>query len=580
MMKKLFLPWLPGLALAPLLMAGPISVAELNYRPANDVDEEYIELINTSGAAYNLNGCQFTTGITYTFGALTLAPGQRVVVCRDRSKLAARYGSVQNLAASTYSGRFSDDGETVVLLAADGSELIRLQYRPDGDWPSRANGLGSSLEAVNPDGDLSDPGNWRSSTEYLGSPGRAGVGPMRRIIINEVLAHTDPPLEDAIELHNVTDQPIDMGGWYLSSQRSKPTRFRIPAPWVVPARGYTVFYAYQFDSASPAPGDDPFALNSFQGDEAVVVSTDNQGNLQYWMDAVSFGATQNGVSLGRFPNAAGPLVPMSQLSLGTSISASNPPELLPVFRTGSGASNAYPMVGPLVFNRIQYRPGVDGDEFVELINSSAFQVPLFDPANPGNGWKIGGGIDYIFQEQTVLGPGEKVLIVPIDPAAFRTKYNLPTSQRISGPFTSQLSNTGERVALFKPDPPQLPPHPDAGLVPYILVEQVSYSPDSPWPSGANGTGAALQRINPLQFADDPSAWTLDTLAPVPALRVDWDGTSLVLRWNAVTDQLLVLESIGSPTATPWLEVAVIEPGVVSRSVSTSDLARFYRLRRR
>ena len=83
--------------------------------------------------------------------------------------------------------------------------------------------------------------NWRSSTEYLGSPGVAGVGPLRRIVINELLAHTDPPLEDAIELHNLTEQPIDIGGWYLSSQRANPTRFRIPKPWVVPAKGYTVF---------------------------------------------------------------------------------------------------------------------------------------------------------------------------------------------------------------------------------------------------------------------------------------------------------------------------------------------------
>lgn len=579
MMKKLLLPWLPGLALAPLLTAGPISVAELNYRPVNDTDEEYIELINTSAAPYNLTGCQLTTAVTYTFGAVTLAPGQRVVVCRDRSKLAARYGSVPNLASGTYSGRFSDDGEAVVLLAADGSDLVRFQYRPDGDWPSRANGLGSSLETINPDGDLSDPANWRSSTEYLGSPGKAGVGPLRRVVINELLTHTDPPLEDAIELHNVTDQPVNIGGWYLSSQRSRPTRFRIPSPWIIPARGYTVFYQYQFGSASPAPGDVPFAFNSSQGDEAVVMSTDNNGNLQYWMDAVSFGPTQNGVSLGRFPNATGPLTPMAELTLGTSISAASSPELLPFFRTGTGASNGSPLVGPLVFNRIQYRPALNGDEFVELINNSPFQVPLFDPAYPGNGWKIGGGIDYTFQEQTVLNPGETILVVPIDPAVFRAKYNLPASQRISGPFTSQLSNTGERIALFKPDPPQLPPHPDAGLVPYILVEEVTYSPNSPWPTGANGTGAALQRINPLQFANDPLAWSLDTLAAVPNLRVDWNGTSFVLRWNAVTEQL-VLEGAGNPAAATWLQVALLEPGTSTHPVNPSESARFYRLRRR
>ena len=29
--------------------------------------------------------------------------------------------------------------------------------------------------------------------------------------------------------------------------------------------------------------------------------------------------------------------------------------------------------------------------------------------------------------------------------------------------------------------PQLPPHPDAGFVPYILVEEVMYRDASPWP---------------------------------------------------------------------------------------------------
>lgn len=560
--------------------AGPISVAELNYRPATDADEEYIELINTSTQPFDLTGCQFTTGITYAFGPVSVPAGGRVVVCRDRSRFVARYGTVANLASSSYTGRLADEGETIVLTAADGSELVRFQYSPSGDWPSRANGLGSSLEVVDPNGDLSAASNWRSSTEYLGSPGVAGVGPLRRIVINELLAHTDPPLEDAIELHNVTDQAIDIGGWYLSSQRAQPTRFRIPKPWVVPARGYTVFYEYQFDSANPAAGDDPFALNSSRGDEAVLMSADANGNPQYWMDAVSFGATQNGVSLGRFPNGSGPIVPMSQLTLGTSVAAPHPPELISVFRTGTGASNAYPLVGPIVFNRILYRPAAGGDEFVELINNAGYEVALYDPLNPENRWKITDGIEYTFKEQILLAPGEKILVVPTNAPAFRVKYNLPASLRIVGPYTNQLSNSGEKISLYKPDPPQLPPHPDAGLVPYILVESVEYLPSAPWPTAADGTGAALQRRDIHQFANAPAAWTVDVLAPVPNLRATLNGISLALTWTPVTDQQLVLESTASPASASWTQVAILEPGTGTRTITASAAAQFYRLRRR
>jgi hypothetical protein len=561
------------------LLAGPVSVSELNYNPAGDGDEEFIELINTSATAYALDGCSFTTGITYTFASLTLQPGARVVVCRDRTKFTARYGTIANLAPGAYTGRLSDDGEAVVLTALNGTELFRFSYSPSGDWPSRANGLGSSLECLNPDGNLSSAANWRSSTEYHGNPGRAGIGPIRSVVVNEVLAHTDPPLEDAIELHNTTSQPIDIGGWFLSSRRSKPTRFRIPSPWVIPANGYTVFYQYQFDSISPAPGDDPFALSSSEGDEAVLMSADSNGNPQYWMDAVSFGPTQNGVSLGRYPNGSGPLVPMSALSLGSSIVAGESPDRISSFRTGAGAANPYPLVGPIVFNRIMYRPAPGGDEFVELLNSATYPIALYDPLYPMNRWRISSGIEYTFDSAILLEPGEKILIVPTTASAFRLKYSLPESLKVVGPYTNQLSNSGERIALLRPDPPQQPPAANAGLVPYILVEDVTYSPSAPWPTAADGTGAALLRRNPTLFADDPASWTVDTLAPVPNLAASWNGSTLNLQWAPVSDQQLVLESAAASNSSNWSQVALINAGTASHPVSASDDARFFRLRR-
>ena len=42
--------------------------------------------------------------------------------------------------------------------------------------------------------------------------------------------------------------------------------------------------------------------------------------------------------------------------------------------------------------------------------------------------------------------------------------------------------------------PLQPPLLDAGFVPSVLVEQVSYLPAAPWPIGADGTGSSLQRL--------------------------------------------------------------------------------------
>ena len=72
------------------------------------------------------------------------------------------------------------------------------------------------MTLISTTGDPTDPQSWRSSAEYGGSPGVAGLAPINSIVVNEVLTHTDPPLLDAVELYNPTNAPINIGGWYLS----------------------------------------------------------------------------------------------------------------------------------------------------------------------------------------------------------------------------------------------------------------------------------------------------------------------------------------------------------------------------
>lgn len=571
-------------AAASTALARPISVSELNYNPLNSQDYEFIEIVNPGTTAYDLTGCRFTSAVTYTFGSLVLQPGQRTVICADRAKFASIYGNVANLAPGAYTGRFANSGEQVTFVTPSGAVLFSFKFSNGGDWPSRADGLGSSLECVDPNGDLSDPFNWRSSAEYLGSPGRAGVGGTKTLVVNEVLAHTDPPLTDAVELKNLTGQPVDISGWYLSNSRATPKKYRFPAGTVVPANGYFVVYEYAFNASSPKPGDTPFTYNSAHGDECVVTSADANGNLLLWIDAVSFDASQNGFSFGRWPDGTGRLVTMSKLTFGTGITASDSPDKITEFITGKGASNAYPRVGPVVFNRIMYHPTANGDEFVELQNAADGPVPLYDPLYPANTWRITSGIDYWFPTGVVLGAGEKVLVVATNPPAFRTKYGIPDAVRIYGPYTNKLSDTGDTVRLYKPDPPQLPPHPDAGFVPYILVEEVSYLPTAPWPVQADGTGAALKRINVAQYADDPAAWTVDTAPPkvAPPMAGGWTGTKVRLSWAAKAGTALVLEGRADALSGAWNTVASFPApgadGSQSFEVVPDGDTRFFRLR--
>ena len=190
-----------------------------------------------------------------------------------------------------------------------------------------------------------------------------------------------------------------------------------------------------------------------------------------------------------------------------------------------------------------------------MLNLTPNVVPLFDPAAPTNAWKLKGGVDFTFPQNASLPAGGFLLIVNFDPvidqaalAEFRNRYNLAASVPLFGPYGGKLANTGESFGLYKPDPPQLAPHPDAGFVPYVLVEQISYSSLAPWPTNASGTGASLQRQVASSYGNDPANWfaAAPTAAgPNTTNAFDADGDGLPDAW-----EIQYFGAINDPRATP------------------------------
>ena len=68
------------------------------------------------------------------------------------------------------------------------------------------------------------------------------------MVVNEVLTHTDLPFEDAIEVRNLSGNPVNIGGWYLSDAKHTLKKFRIPDGTTLGANGFIVFYENQFNS--------------------------------------------------------------------------------------------------------------------------------------------------------------------------------------------------------------------------------------------------------------------------------------------------------------------------------------------
>jgi hypothetical protein len=425
--------------------------------------------------------------------------------------------------------KLSSNGETLTLYGSNRTSIIDQVT------------FGEQTQGIS-QGRLPDGGTNIVLFPNRSTPGASNFLPITNVVINEVLAHTDPPLEDAIELHNVSTQAVDISHWWLSNSRSDPRRYRIPAGTVIPAGGFRVFYEAQFNLAGSGTA---FTLNSARGDEVFLSGGTASGDLTGYRGNVKFGPTENGVSVGRVQTSQGSFdfVPLSRRTFGV-----DNPSSLAAFREGTGLPNAAPKVGPVVINEIMYNPPqvlvgtnwVDNtdDEFVELHNITGQPVPLFDPAYPTNTWRVRNGITFDFPTNVTLPPRGFLLLVNFNPVdnpakqtAFRTKYNVPGNVPLFGPYGGKLDNGGETLELYKPDSPQLPGRPDAGLVPYVILEKIRYDDEDPWPLRPDGLGDSLQRVTASSYGNDVANWFGGTPSPGRENIVDSDGDQMPDWWE-------------------------------------------------
>jgi methionine-rich copper-binding protein CopC len=296
-------------------------------------------------------------------------------------------------------------------------------------------------------------------------PSQLWVGPP--LLISEVLAHTDPPQQDSIELYNNSSAALNLGGWQLTDDNKlDPDKmFIIPDGTTLAAGGYQLFTEDDFANR--------FKLSEF-GEQVSLWTPDGQ-----LVDLLKFGVNENGISLNRHMTSDGRTL------------------LWPASASTLGAPNAPLHVGPVVFTQIMYNPTA-GAEYLAVTNISASPAPLFDPNAPGNTWRID-GVDFSFPANVTLASGETVYIGDGEPASLRTELNLAPAIRIFGPWRGGLAGNGERIALQKPQPPET-----SGAVAFADVDVVEYNDKAPWPSAGNGRW--LSRRAPTGFGDDPAEW--------------------------------------------------------------------------
>ncbi|MBB21640.1 MAG: hypothetical protein CMN04_01935 [Roseibacillus sp.] len=148
----------------------------------------------------------------------------------------------------------------------------------------------------------------------------------------------------------------------------------------------------------------------------------------------------------------------------------------------TGALHAAPVI-----NEIHYNNDLNyiATEFIELHNPGPEAVALTD-------WKLAGGIDFTFPENSLLEAGAYVVVAE-NPATLRSEFSSPTGDlRVVGPYAGGLSGEGETIELFD----------NSGE----RIDRVSFDIDFPWPIAADGAGSSMELIHPDLDNDLGSSW--------------------------------------------------------------------------
>ncbi|MGE3310063.1 MAG: lamin tail domain-containing protein, partial [Limisphaerales bacterium] len=469
----------------------PLAFSEIMYHPLERADgrnTEFVEIHNADLIDQDLTGHRISGDINYEFPkGFVLPAGGYAVIARNPVDFASAYELAGILGPFEGTNNLPNSSGTIRLRNPQNAVLLEVTYDSRAPWPVAADGAGHSLVLARPSYGEGDPRAWSASARIGGSPGGQEVvrtNPRASVLLNEVLAHTDLPQLDLVELYNHGNDALDLGGCILTDD---PTihRFRIPEGTRIAPRGFLEFNEDQLGFRLDAAGESVFLIDA----DATRV-----------LDAVRFGPQENGVSSGRYPDGTPEWRRLASITAGSA----NPPFL----------------VSPVVLNEILYNPisGDSDDEFVELFNRTSAPISL-------DGWSFTDGIDYRFPTQTVIGPNA-YLVVAKNRSRLLANHPGLSPGAVVGDYGGTLSNGGERIALAKPD--FITTTNELGVIQRrridIEVAEVTYGTGGRWGQWSDGLGSSLELIDPFSDALQPSNWAdSDESAKAPWTTIEFTG---------------------------------------------------------
>lgn len=295
-----------------LSLNAQIVINEIMYNPPESGDDlhEFIELYNAGNDTVDMKDYSFTDGIKMTFESYFFAPGTYLVVAKD----SATINDFGIDAILWTSGGLKNSGEAIVLADNNGITVDSVKYDDGGDWTSKPDGDGPSLELCSFSKDNTKPENWKASVhptgltvngkEYLCTPGAPNsvecdtVPPQDsevKLVITEIMYNDpgDPDSLEFIEIYNAGNDTVFLNNFQLIT---KTINFEFPDKYIKPHKLLTLckdpvvfqkyfnVFAISWESGGLSNKEDTLVLLNNLGDTIDIVEYKDSGNWSQLAD--------------------------------------------------------------------------------------------------------------------------------------------------------------------------------------------------------------------------------------------------------------------------------------------------------
>lgn len=283
----------------------PIYLTELmakNVSFAPDENGEYldwVEIYNSSAYTVSLNGYSLSDSFEnlqkWRFPNVSIGPGEYLLVyCSGYDRRDPNGNLHTNF-------RLSTEKECAILTNAAGQIISYAEYdllKADQSYALQADGTWTTLLSPTP-----GMTNSFSSAALIDSQFAAQNS--SGVFINEVMASTNVSLSgnasyDWVELYNSSGRTVDLGGWGLSDDASKPRKWQFPAGTTIAPGAYMGIYLSGLNEKKSGNFNTNFRLSSSEGETLVLAYPD--GKI---VDRCALGAQYANVSYGRINGQAG-----------------------------------------------------------------------------------------------------------------------------------------------------------------------------------------------------------------------------------------------------------------------------------